>query len=179
MTYPLLETKESRSWDIVFIIEANVLLKLHIRFSYHHHYYYCYHYYWLRFKKICIDAFYFCCLSNFQGVSACAAANGGCSHFCVPKTSGYECVCPTGLTVKKDGKTCEDSKDIHFLSFHTILDPDSSVNVLVRKRVLHQVKAELKVSLLIKMQMHFYILRSNQVILSVFCFSDKAIKNKV
>lgn len=81
--------------------------------------------------------------------------------------------------MKKDGKTCEDSKDIHFLSFHTILDPDSSVNVLVRKRVLHQVKAELKVSLLIKMQMHFYILRSNQVILSVFCYSDKAIKNKV
>ncbi|KAL9960419.1 hypothetical protein ACROYT_G033874 [Oculina patagonica] len=40
--------------------------------------------------------------------SPCTVNNGGCSHFCVPKTSGYECVCPTGLTVKQDGKTCNE-----------------------------------------------------------------------
>lgn len=51
-----------------------------------------------------------------SGASACAVSNGGCSHFCVPKTSGYECVCPTGLTVKKDEKTCED-KVKNFLLF--------------------------------------------------------------
>ncbi|XP_044183159.1 uncharacterized protein LOC114968057 isoform X2 [Acropora millepora] len=38
----------------------------------------------------------------------CTVNNGGCSHFCVTKSSGYECVCPTGLAVKQDGKTCED-----------------------------------------------------------------------
>ncbi|XP_020626035.1 low-density lipoprotein receptor-related protein 4-like isoform X3 [Orbicella faveolata] len=38
----------------------------------------------------------------------CTVNNGGCSHFCVVKSSGYECVCPTGLTVKQDGKTCEE-----------------------------------------------------------------------
>ena len=42
--------------------------------------------------------------------SPCSVNNGGCSHFCVAKTSGYECVCPTGLAVKQDGKTCKDSK---------------------------------------------------------------------
>ena len=31
------------------------------------------------------------------------------------KTSGYECVCPTGLAVKQDGKTCKDSKSIVIL----------------------------------------------------------------
>ena len=36
------------------------------------------------------------------------------SHFCVARTVGLECVCPTGLTVKQDGKTCEDSKSIFF-----------------------------------------------------------------
>ncbi|KAL9960408.1 hypothetical protein ACROYT_G033860 [Oculina patagonica] len=40
--------------------------------------------------------------------SPCAQNNGGCSHFCVAKASGHECVCPTGLTVKQDGKTCDD-----------------------------------------------------------------------
>ena len=44
--------------------------------------------------------------------SPCAINNGGCSHFCVARTVGFECVCPTGVLVKQDGKTCEDSKGI-------------------------------------------------------------------
>ena len=44
--------------------------------------------------------------------SPCAVNNGGCSHFCVARTVGFECVCPTGLIVKEDGKTCEESKSI-------------------------------------------------------------------
>ena len=47
---------------------------------------------------------------SLQASNPCAVNNGGCSHFCVTKTFGYECVCPTGLAVKQDGKTCEDSK---------------------------------------------------------------------
>ena len=49
----------------------------------------------------------------FKGPSPCAANNGGCSHFCVVKTSGYECVCPAGLALKPDGRTCKDSKLFH------------------------------------------------------------------
>lgn len=52
--------------------------------------------------------------------SPCAVNNGGCSHFCVARTDGFECVCPTGLIVKQDGKTCEDSKDI-FINTVTII----------------------------------------------------------
>ena len=62
-----------------------------------------------------IFLFFFGCflylLSLFYLVSsACSINNGGCSHFCVPKTSGQECKCPTGLAVKQNGKTCEESK---------------------------------------------------------------------
>ncbi|XP_078343251.1 uncharacterized protein LOC144628987 isoform X2 [Oculina patagonica] len=37
----------------------------------------------------------------------CAVNNGGCSHFCVAKASGYKCVCPWGFFVKQDNKTCK------------------------------------------------------------------------
>ncbi|PFX17351.1 Low-density lipoprotein receptor-related protein 6 [Stylophora pistillata] len=40
--------------------------------------------------------------------SSCSVNNGGCSHFCVPEASNHKCVCPTGLAVKQDGKTCEE-----------------------------------------------------------------------
>ncbi|XP_022803615.1 sushi, von Willebrand factor type A, EGF and pentraxin domain-containing protein 1-like isoform X1 [Stylophora pistillata] len=48
--------------------------------------------------------------SGRQSVASgpCAVNNGGCSHFCIPKASNHECVCPTGLVVKQDGKTCEE-----------------------------------------------------------------------
>ena len=47
----------------------------------------------------------------FKVFSSCATNNGGCSHFCVVKTSGgHECVCPVGLSLKADGKTCNKSK---------------------------------------------------------------------
>ena len=47
----------------------------------------------------------------FKVSSSCATNNGGCSHFCVVKTSGgHECVCPVGLSLKADGKTCNKSK---------------------------------------------------------------------
>ncbi len=48
--------------------------------------------------------------TSLKASSPCAQNNGGCSHFCVAKVSGYECVCPTGLAVKQDGKICEGSK---------------------------------------------------------------------
>ena len=46
----------------------------------------------------------------YQAPNPCAVTNGGCSHFCVAKTSGHDCVCPAGLRLKSDGRTCEGSK---------------------------------------------------------------------
>ncbi|PFX23095.1 Low-density lipoprotein receptor-related protein 6, partial [Stylophora pistillata] len=42
-----------------------------------------------------------------SGSSPCGINNGGCSHFCIAKTSGRECVCPSDLKLNQDGKTCE------------------------------------------------------------------------
>ena len=53
---------------------------------------------------------------SFKVSNQCAVNNGGCSHFCVVKTSGYSCVCPAGLALKKDGRTCEES-EFFFLVF--------------------------------------------------------------
>ncbi|XP_066030110.1 low-density lipoprotein receptor-related protein 6 isoform X2 [Pocillopora verrucosa] len=57
----------------------------------------------------------------------CSVNNGGCSHFCVPKASNHECVCPTGLAVKQDGKTCEE-KVKRFILFADA--DDKSTNII-------------------------------------------------
>ena len=62
----------------------------------------------LSFPLICDKLCSTFCL--FEDSSPCAVSNGGCSQFCVATKSGSECVCPTGLAVKQDNKTCEDSK---------------------------------------------------------------------
>ncbi|KAJ8676395.1 hypothetical protein QAD02_012182 [Eretmocerus hayati] len=41
----------------------------------------------------------------------CGEYNGKCSHMCLPNNVGYSCVCPVGLKIKKDGKTCAASPD--------------------------------------------------------------------
>jgi sugar lactone lactonase YvrE len=44
-------------------------------------------------------------------INHCGKNNGKCSHMCLPKNMGYSCVCPVGLKIKKDGKTCAASAD--------------------------------------------------------------------
>ena len=63
--------------------------------------------YFILFIFIFIFVLFLNCVP-LKASSPCSVNNGGCSHFCVAKTSGYECVCPTGLAVKQDGKTCKD-----------------------------------------------------------------------
>lgn len=41
----------------------------------------------------------------------CGANNGKCSHMCLPNSMGYSCVCPVGLKIQSDGKTCASSVD--------------------------------------------------------------------
>ncbi|RMX48585.1 hypothetical protein pdam_00017141 [Pocillopora damicornis] len=65
--------------------------------------------------------------SGRQPAGPCSVNNGGCSHFCVPKASNHECVCPTGLAVKQDGKTCEE-KVKRFILFADA--DDKSTNII-------------------------------------------------
>uniref|UniRef100_A0A452UFD1 Low-density lipoprotein receptor-related protein 4 n=1 Tax=Ursus maritimus TaxID=29073 RepID=A0A452UFD1_URSMA len=41
--------------------------------------------------------------------------NGGCSHLCLPRPSGFSCACPTGIQLKRDGKTCDPSPETYLL----------------------------------------------------------------
>ncbi|XP_022224795.1 low-density lipoprotein receptor-related protein 4 isoform X1 [Drosophila obscura] len=36
---------------------------------------------------------------------------GGCSHLCLPNKTSRRCVCPIGLSLKDDGKTCKSTAD--------------------------------------------------------------------
>lgn len=41
----------------------------------------------------------------------CQVNNGGCSHLCLRNSApGYSCLCPTGMVMLADGKTCKSGK---------------------------------------------------------------------
>ncbi|XP_043483348.1 low-density lipoprotein receptor-related protein 4 isoform X2 [Leptopilina heterotoma] len=44
-------------------------------------------------------------------VNHCGKDNGKCSHMCLPNNTGYSCVCPVGLKINRDGKTCANVLD--------------------------------------------------------------------
>ncbi|XP_045489131.1 low-density lipoprotein receptor-related protein 4 isoform X2 [Pieris rapae] len=41
----------------------------------------------------------------------CGSNNGGCSHLCLPNSSGCTCRCPIGFNLKSNGRTCEDTPE--------------------------------------------------------------------
>jgi low-density lipoprotein receptor-related protein 4 len=47
--------------------------------------------------------------------NVCKNSNGGCSHLCLRKPSGYSCSCPTGVRLKPDGRNCEDLPSSYLL----------------------------------------------------------------
>ncbi|XP_004851952.2 low-density lipoprotein receptor-related protein 4 isoform X1 [Heterocephalus glaber] len=49
------------------------------------------------------------------GLNKCGSRNGGCSHLCLPRPSGFSCACPTGIQLKADGKTCDPSPETYLL----------------------------------------------------------------
>ncbi|KAJ8299613.1 hypothetical protein KUTeg_023673 [Tegillarca granosa] len=44
--------------------------------------------------------------NNGSGTTSCNIDNGGCSHICLISPGGHTCKCPTGIMMRKDGKTC-------------------------------------------------------------------------
>lgn len=54
------------------------------------------------------------CFSS-PGFNKCGSRNGGCSHLCLPRPSGFSCACPTGIQLKGDGKTCDPSPETYLL----------------------------------------------------------------
>jgi len=50
----------------------------------------------------------------------CQINNGGCSHLCLRNSAkGYSCLCPTGMILYNDEKTCNSSE---FLLFNSVLN---------------------------------------------------------
>lgn len=49
------------------------------------------------------------------GFNKCGSRNGGCSHLCLPRPSGFSCACPTGIQLKGDRKTCDPSPETYLL----------------------------------------------------------------
>lgn len=49
------------------------------------------------------------------GFNKCGLRNGGCSHLCLPRPSGFSCACPTGIQLKGDRKTCDPSPETYLL----------------------------------------------------------------
>ncbi|XP_014280390.1 low-density lipoprotein receptor-related protein 4 isoform X1 [Halyomorpha halys] len=46
----------------------------------------------------------------------CGNKNGGCSHLCLPNVKSFQCICPLGLKIISDNRTCDTTTD-HMLLF--------------------------------------------------------------
>uniref|UniRef100_A0A665TZ97 Low density lipoprotein receptor-related protein 4 n=1 Tax=Echeneis naucrates TaxID=173247 RepID=A0A665TZ97_ECHNA len=49
------------------------------------------------------------------GFNKCGRRNGGCTHLCLPRPNGTSCACPTGILLKGDGRSCDDSPETYLL----------------------------------------------------------------
>lgn len=59
--------------------------------------------------------------------SSCNVNNGGCSHFCVTESSGHKCVCPAGLSLNSDERTCEEEVK----KFMLVTDADAKLTSII------------------------------------------------
>ncbi|XP_068706774.1 uncharacterized protein [Montipora foliosa] len=59
--------------------------------------------------------------------SSCNVKNGGCSHFCVTESSGHKCVCPAGLSLNSDERTCEEEVK----KFMLVTDADAKLTSII------------------------------------------------
>uniref|UniRef100_A0A672G5Y7 LDL receptor related protein 4 n=1 Tax=Salarias fasciatus TaxID=181472 RepID=A0A672G5Y7_SALFA len=79
------------------------------------------------------------------GFNKCGRRNGGCTHLCLPRPNGTSCACPTGILLKGDGRSCDDSPETYLLFSNRIsvrrisLDTNDHTDVHVPVPELHNV----------------------------------------
>ncbi|KAL7866880.1 hypothetical protein AOLI_G00146940 [Acnodon oligacanthus] len=79
------------------------------------------------------------------GFNRCGRRNGGCSHLCLPRPNGTSCVCPTGVLLKSDGRSCEEMPETYLLFSNRVsvrrisLDTPDHTDVHVPVPELHNV----------------------------------------
>ncbi|XP_018619430.1 low-density lipoprotein receptor-related protein 4 [Scleropages formosus] len=79
------------------------------------------------------------------GFNKCGWKNGGCSHLCLPNSNGTSCACPTGILLKADGRSCEESPETYLLFSNRVsirrisLDTNDYTDVHVPVPELHNV----------------------------------------
>lgn len=79
------------------------------------------------------------------GFNKCSKRNGGCTHLCLPRPNGTSCACPTGILLKGDGRSCDDSPETYLLFSNRIsvrrisLDTSDHTDVHVPVPELHNV----------------------------------------
>lgn len=67
----------------------------------------------------------------------CTISNGDCSHMCLLNTHGFKCVCPIGVKLSSDGRTCNDGPSDYIIFAHRIdirqisLDIDYLIDVVL------------------------------------------------
>ncbi|XP_068581233.1 LOW QUALITY PROTEIN: low-density lipoprotein receptor-related protein 4 [Cebidichthys violaceus] len=79
------------------------------------------------------------------GFNKCGRRNGGCTHLCLPRPNDTSCACPTGILLKGDGRSCDDSPESYLLFSNRVsvrrisLDTDDHTDVHVPVPELHNV----------------------------------------
>uniref|UniRef100_A0A8K9VBI4 EGF-like domain-containing protein n=1 Tax=Oncorhynchus mykiss TaxID=8022 RepID=A0A8K9VBI4_ONCMY len=79
------------------------------------------------------------------GFNKCGRRNGGCSHMCLPCPNGTSCACPTGILLKGDARSCDDSPETYLLFSNRVsvrrisLDTNDHTDVHVPVPELHNV----------------------------------------
>lgn len=79
------------------------------------------------------------------GFNKCGRRNGGCTHLCLPRPNGTSCACPTGILLKGDSRSCDDSPETYLLFSNRVsvrrisLDTNDHTDVHVPVPELHNV----------------------------------------
>lgn len=80
-----------------------------------------------------------------SGFNKCGRRNGGCTHLCLPRPNGTSCACPTGILLKGDGRSCDDSPETYLVFSNRVsvrrisLDTNDHTDVHVPVPELHNV----------------------------------------